>query len=132
MWVILLATALAGAPPRDEIGRVRTSAGMAGPGWGVWGDFSVNPAQRLAFRGGLELPIPLELPRAYGLAEILVGPYWLEGFFGGGGTLALQDGLGWRVEAGIRPLIRWGTGIEFAVTWDGDLPNGRVGAWMAW
>jgi len=132
MWLILAAVALAGAPPRDELGRVRSSAGLAAPTWGVWGDLSINAAQRLALRTGLELPIPAELPKSYGLAEVLLGPYWFEAFVGGGATASLQDGLGWRVDAGVRPLIRWGMGFELAATWDGDLPTGRAGVWMAW
>ncbi len=140
--ILLAAAALAAAPPRAEVGRVHTSAGLAGPAWGLWGDLSVNATQRVAVRGGADLRFVSNLPPAdlFLLGELQLGPYWLSPWVAGGAVLGwepnrtLVDGLvpGWRAELGVRGLIRWGTGVQVAVATDGARVEGRVGGTLAW
>jgi len=138
MWALIAAgLALAAPPPRDEVGRVRTAAGLAAPGWGLWGDASVNAGQRVALRGGAELAFGGPAA-AYGLLELTAGPYWLQPLLAGGATLPLPPPdwrapiPGWRVEAGGLILIRWGAGLRLTAVTDGRALQGRAGGYLEW
>jgi len=127
----------AGAPPTSEAGRVRTTAGIAGPDWALWGDLAVHLVDPIALRGGLEVPLSSPLAASL-LAELNVGPYRLRGFAAGGvvaqAPVELQSlsQLSWRAEAGARVLIRWGMGVCAAATLEPGVVGGRTGAWMEW
>ncbi len=138
MWALIAAgLALAAPPPRDELGRVRTAAGLAGPDWGIWGDLSLNAAQRVALRGGAALAFDGPAT-AYGLLELTAGPYWLQPFVAGGGALQAPPldwsapSLGWRVEAGGMVLIRWGAGLRLSAVTDGRALQALGGGYLEW
>ncbi len=138
MWALIVGLALAAPPPSAEVGRVRTSGGLAGPDWGVWGDLSANFAEKSALRGGLEARFIDPRAGASAMLEQAVGPYWVQGFAAGGGTLIqalggpLAPQLGWRAEVGTRFLFRWGVGMKLAAASDGERVDGRLGMYLEW
>ncbi|MBT3221801.1 MAG: hypothetical protein HN348_22205 [Proteobacteria bacterium] len=140
MWLIFLTwSVLAAPPPMDEVGRLRTTGGVVGPQWGLWGDMSVNTFQRLALRAGTEVRFVHPAVGAHLMVEAWAGPYWFQPLLAAGGTLTVnlrpQPVLqpGWRVETGFRALVRWGAGIKATVALNRGLSvEGRVGGYLEW